>query len=125
MIASVPPAAGRAHAGSRLTAHEQHFGGERAVEEAAGDRVHGHPRAGQLHPVGDQAVHGDRHGEREQRESGHPVRDRHRPRRAACQRQLAVHPQREQHLEHGQAQRDGRQQRVRAGTGSAPNMLNE
>ena len=30
-------------------------------------------------PVRGQAVHGDRHGEREQRESVHPVRDRHRP----------------------------------------------
>jgi hypothetical protein len=45
--------------------HEQHLGGERAVEEAAGDRVDGYPRAGQLHAVGDQAVHGHRDGERD------------------------------------------------------------
>jgi len=48
--------------------------------------------------------------EREQRESGHPVRDRYRPRGPTGQRQLAAHPQREQYLDHGQAQHDGRQQ---------------
>jgi hypothetical protein len=32
--------------------------------------VHGYLQAIQLHPVGDQAVHGGRHGERDQRQSG-------------------------------------------------------
>ena len=101
------------------------LGGEGAVEKAARDRVDGHPRAGELDAVGDQAVDRDRHGEREQRGAGQPVRQRHSARRAR-QRQLAVHPQGEQDLQPGQGQRDGRQQRLeryRAGAEQAERVV--
>ena len=71
--------------------------------------MHSNPGAGELHAVGEQAVHGDRHGEREQGEADDPVRQPHRARRAARQRQLAVDPRRQQHLQRGQGERDGRE----------------
>jgi hypothetical protein len=81
--------------------HREDLGRERTVEKAASDRVDGHPDAGELDAIGDQAVDRNRHGQREQHGADQPVRQRHWPRRP-WQRQFAVDPQREQDLNGGQ-----------------------
>jgi hypothetical protein len=79
--------------------------------------MHRHPHAGQLHAIGDQAVHRGRQGKSEQPETHNPVRQRHRTRRAARQRRLPVNPAGQQHLQRGQAERHGGQHRLKRDRG--------
>src|SRR3954470_19732306 len=85
-------------------AHDHDLGRERAVEQAAEQRVREHPRRRGLEGELVEAVVGDRQAEQERQPAGDAVRAADPPRRVA-ERELPVHPRGRQHLRDRQQRR--------------------
>src|SRR3954454_18021233 len=93
----------------RVGAHDHHLRRERAVEEAAEQRVEQHPRRACLEGELVEAVVGDREAEEEREAARDPVRAADPRRRLAQGGQPPVHPQRREELDQGEEHGEGRE----------------